>query len=97
MKERNYSGNRSDKKKQPRPMPSIAKREQADEVRSGDRIVVTIKRLGINGEGVGYYRRKAVFVEGGIPGEVIKAEVTRVENKYIAAAIGDREAFSTPG
>lgn len=75
-------------------MPSIAKREQADEVRSGDRIVVTIKRLGINGEGVGYYRRKAVFVEGGIPGEVIKAEVTRVENKYIAAAIREIEKRS---
>lgn len=94
MKESKSSGNRPKKKPHPRSKPPIAKREQADEVRSGDRIVVTIKRLGINGEGVGYYRRKAVFVEGGIPGEVIHAEVTRVENKYIAAAIREIEKRS---
>jgi 23S rRNA (uracil1939-C5)-methyltransferase len=87
MKDRNYAGNRPGNKTQSRPKPPITKREQADEVRTGDRIVVTIKRLGINGEGVGYYRRKAVFVEGGIPGEVIHAEVTRVEPKYITASI----------
>ena len=34
----------------------------ADEAKPGDRIVVTIKRIGINGEGVGFYRRKVVFV-----------------------------------
>lgn len=76
--------------------PYAAKREQAEEVRAGDRIVITIKRLGINGEGVGYYRRKAVFIEGGIPGEVVKAEVAKVDPKYITARIKDIEKRS-PG
>lgn len=77
-----------------RSKPYAAKREQAEEVRAGDRIVITIKRLGINGEGVGYYRRKAVFIEGGIPGEVVKAEVMKVESKYITARIKDIEKRS---
>ncbi|MGG6312281.1 23S rRNA (uracil(1939)-C(5))-methyltransferase RlmD [Paenibacillus macerans] len=96
MKDSRYSGNRQEKNHsaKPRPKPQIAKRDQADEVRAGDRIVVTIKRLGINGEGVGYYRRKAVFIEGGIPGEVIKAEVNRVEEKFIAASIREIEKRS---
>jgi 23S rRNA (uracil1939-C5)-methyltransferase len=48
----------------------------------GDRIIVTIKRIGINGEDVGYYKRKAVFVNGALPGEVVKASVTTVEPNW---------------
>lgn len=61
----------------------------ADEVRVGDRIVVTTKRIGINGEGVGYYKRKAVFVGGALPGEVVKAKVTAAEhNRLVASLVG---------
>ncbi|MBA9084965.1 23S rRNA (uracil1939-C5)-methyltransferase [Fontibacillus solani] len=74
--------------------PRITNRQTAEEIHSGDRIVVTIKRLGINGEGVGYYRRKAVFIEGALPDEVVKAEVTRVEHKFIAAKITQLEKTS---
>ncbi|MGZ7441778.1 23S rRNA (uracil(1939)-C(5))-methyltransferase RlmD [Paenibacillus sp. TH7-28] len=74
--------------------PSAASREQADRLKSGDRIIVTVKRLGINGEGVGYYRRKAVFIEGAIPGEVVKAEVTSVSDKFISATIKEIEKRS---
>ncbi|MFD0958264.1 23S rRNA (uracil(1939)-C(5))-methyltransferase RlmD [Paenibacillus chungangensis] len=59
----------------------------AEQVKAGDRIVVTIKRIGINGEGVGYYKRKAVFVEGALPGEVVKAKVSRVERGYLTADV----------
>ncbi|WP_415640018.1 23S rRNA (uracil(1939)-C(5))-methyltransferase RlmD [Paenibacillus sediminis] len=59
--------------------------EHAEELRVGDKIVVTIKRLGINGEGVGYYRRKAVFIDGVLPDEVVKAKVTHIEPKFIKA------------
>lgn len=72
----------------------ISNRQTAEELRAGDRIVVTIKRLGINGEGVGYYRRKAVFIEGALPDEVIKAEVLRAEPKYISATIREIEKRS---
>lgn len=65
----------------------VQHKETAEELTVGDNIVVTIKRIGINGEGVGYYRRKAVFVNGALPGEVVKAKVTRSENKFIEALI----------
>jgi 23S rRNA (uracil1939-C5)-methyltransferase len=60
---------------------------QADELKPGDRIVVTIKRIGINGEGVGYYKRKAVFVPGALPGEIVKAAVTRNEPNRLTAEV----------
>ena len=70
------------------------KGKQADEVKVGDRIVVTIKRIGINGEGVGYYKRKAVFIDGAIVDEVIKAKVTKVERSYLQAEMIEIEKKS---
>lgn len=74
--------------------PAVTKRNSAEEVQTGDRIVVTIKRLGINGEGVGYYRRKAVFIKGALPEEVVKATVARVEAKFILADLNKIEKRS---
>ncbi|MBM4764431.1 23S rRNA (uracil(1939)-C(5))-methyltransferase RlmD [Bacillus sp. B15-48] len=48
---------------------------------------LTIKRLGINGEGVGYFKRHVVFVPGALPGEEVVAEVTKVHPKYSEARI----------
>ncbi|UFJ41247.1 23S rRNA (uracil(1939)-C(5))-methyltransferase RlmD [Brevibacillus humidisoli] len=53
----------------------------------GQQLTLTIKNLGINGEGIGYYKRKIVFVDGALPGEVVRAEVTRSERKYAAARL----------
>jgi 23S rRNA (uracil1939-C5)-methyltransferase len=66
----------------------------AEELRPSDRIVVTIKRLGINGEGLGYYRRKAVFIDGALSGEVVKAKVIDVQPKFIKAELTDIERRS---
>lgn len=66
----------------------------ADEVRPGDMIVVTIKRIGINGEGVGYYRRKVTFVPGALPGEVVKAKVTAAEPNRLTAQLIEIEKRS---
>ncbi|MFD0589053.1 23S rRNA (uracil(1939)-C(5))-methyltransferase RlmD [Paenibacillus sp. GCM10027627] len=66
----------------------------AEDVKQGDRIIVTIKRIGINGEGVGYYKRKAVFVEGALPGEVVKANVTKAESGYLNASLVEIEKKS---
>ncbi|MFB5674502.1 23S rRNA (uracil(1939)-C(5))-methyltransferase RlmD [Paenibacillus terreus] len=66
----------------------------AEELRPDDRIVVTIKRLGIHGEGVGYYRRKAVFIDGALKGEVVKAKVIDVQPKFIKAELTDIEKRS---
>ncbi|MDQ0220423.1 23S rRNA (uracil(1939)-C(5))-methyltransferase RlmD [Peribacillus cavernae] len=48
---------------------------------------LTIKRLGINGEGVGYFKKKVVFVPGALPGEEIVAEATKVQPKFSEAKI----------
>ncbi|MGB7999346.1 MAG: 23S rRNA (uracil(1939)-C(5))-methyltransferase RlmD [Anaerobacillus sp.] len=45
---------------------------------NGQTIPLTIKRLGINGEGVGFFKRTVVFVPGALPGEEITAEITKV-------------------
>lgn len=47
------------------------------------RKLLTIKKIGINGEGIGYYKRKAVFVDGALPSEEIICEFTKEHNKYI--------------
>jgi len=66
----------------------------AEDIQVGDLMVVTIKRLGINGEGVGYFKRKAVFVPGALPEEVVKAKAVRVEPTYISAALVEIEKAS---
>ncbi|MBJ6360357.1 23S rRNA (uracil(1939)-C(5))-methyltransferase RlmD [Paenibacillus sp. GCM10012307] len=66
----------------------------AEEVTIGERIIVTVKRIGINGEGVGYYKRKAVFIEGALPGEVVRASVTKVEPGFLMATIVELERRS---
>lgn len=48
---------------------------------------LTIKRLGINGEGVGYFKRQVVFVPGALPGEEIVAEATKIHPKFAEAKI----------
>jgi len=53
----------------------------------GQVILVTIKRLGINGEGVGYYKKKVVFINGALPGEVVVAEIKKVEKNYATAEL----------
>lgn len=47
-------------------------------MKMGQTIPLLIKRLGINGEGIGFYKRQVVFVPGALPGEEIQAEITRV-------------------
>lgn len=34
------------------------------QVKVGQQFPLTIKRLGINGEGIGYFKRKITFVKG---------------------------------
>ncbi|TDL30660.1 23S rRNA (uracil(1939)-C(5))-methyltransferase RlmD [Jeotgalibacillus sp. S-D1] len=48
---------------------------------------LTIKRLGINGEGVGYYKKQVVFVPGALPEEEVVVKVTKIHPKYAQAAI----------
>jgi 23S rRNA (uracil-5-)-methyltransferase RumA len=65
----------------------LARQQHEVHLRVGQLLTLTIKSLGINGEGIGYYRKKIVFVDGALPGEVVRAEVTRVEKNYAAARL----------
>lgn len=57
------------------------------QVKLGQRFPLTIKRLGINGEGIGYYKRKLTFVPGALPNEVVVAEVTGIKPTFLTAKI----------
>lgn len=51
------------------------------------RFLLTIKKIGINGEGIGYYKKKITFVKGALPDEVITCEVEEENEKYIKAKL----------
>lgn len=46
-----------------------------------DQFILDIKRMGINGEGIGFYNKLAVFVDGAIPGEGHDIVITKLEGK----------------
>ena len=48
---------------------------------------MTIKRIGINGEGIGYYKKQAVFIPGTLVGEEVVATCTRVAGGYAEAEL----------
>lgn len=48
----------------------------------GSEILLSIKRIGINGEGIGYYKRLAIFVNDCIPGEDCVVLITEVYDQY---------------
>jgi len=50
-------------------------------------IIITIKRLGINGEGIGYYRKKIIFIPGALPNEVVVAKIITEYPRYIDAEL----------
>ncbi|WEV43155.1 23S rRNA (uracil(1939)-C(5))-methyltransferase RlmD [Lactobacillus sp. ESL0684] len=50
-------------------------------------VIITIKRLGINGEGIGYYRKKIIFIPGALPGEVVVAKITQEFPHYLQAEL----------
>ncbi|PXZ12712.1 23S rRNA (uracil(1939)-C(5))-methyltransferase RlmD [Lactobacillus helveticus] len=46
-------------------------------------VIITIKRLGINGEGIGYYKKKIIFIPGTLPDEVVVAKIVKSYPHYI--------------
>ncbi|QQE73830.1 23S rRNA (uracil(1939)-C(5))-methyltransferase RlmD [Brevibacillus composti] len=73
--------------KRPAAQQRKAPRQEDAQIRVGQQMTLTIKSLGINGEGIGYFKRKIVFVEKALPGEVVHAEVTEVKEKYATARL----------
>lgn len=56
-------------------------------VQVGDRFPLTIRKMGVNGQGIGYFKHKVCFVPGTLPNEVIVAEVVNVHSRYLEAKI----------
>ncbi|WP_243291614.1 23S rRNA (uracil(1939)-C(5))-methyltransferase RlmD [Bacillus sp. FJAT-47783] len=56
-------------------------------IEKGQQFPLTIKRLGINGEGVGYFKKQVVFVPGALPGEEVVVEATKVHPKFAEGKI----------
>ena len=50
-------------------------------------VLITIKTIGINGEGIGYYKRQAVFVEGAVPPEEVVIRITDIKQRHAVGEI----------
>ncbi|GCF92357.1 23S rRNA (uracil-5-)-methyltransferase RumA [Enterococcus florum] len=48
-------------------------------------LTLKIKRLGINGEGLAYYKRLIVFVKGALPNETVIVKITKTTPRYAEA------------
>lgn len=51
------------------------------------RIPLKIKRMGINGEGIGFYQKTLVFVPGALKGEEIYCQITSVKQNFVQAKL----------
>ena len=60
------------------------------QVKLNDSILLTIKRIGINGEGVGFYKKQTIFVDNALPGEIVEVKIVDAKEKY---AIGEITKF----
>jgi len=60
---------------------------QQTELKEGQEVIVDIKRLGINGEGIAFYKKLAVFVNNAIPGEGVNVRITKILNKMAFAEV----------
>src|SRR3954451_18662212 len=63
------------------------KTEQGIKIQLKQTFPLTIKRLGINGEGVGYFKKQVVFVPGALPGEEVVVEATQINPRFAEAKI----------
>lgn len=57
------------------------------ELHVGDRFPLTIKRIGINGEGIGFFKHVIVFVPKAVPEDVIVCEITDIHPRFLNGKI----------
>ncbi|UQS83258.1 23S rRNA (uracil(1939)-C(5))-methyltransferase RlmD [Bombilactobacillus thymidiniphilus] len=61
----------------------------------GQKIKVTIKKLGINGEGIAYLQKKLVFITQALPQEIVTCEITQVKDHFLRAKVLQFHNFSS--
>ncbi|MEO1772784.1 23S rRNA (uracil(1939)-C(5))-methyltransferase RlmD [Candidatus Enterococcus ferrettii] len=59
----------------------------AVQLKTNQSLTLKIKRLGINGEGIAYYKRLIIFVKGALPKETIIAKITKATPRYAEAEL----------
>lgn len=62
-------------------------KKEAIKIEPKQQFPLTIKRLGINGEGVGYFKKQVVFVPGALPGEEVVVEAFKVQPNFAQAKV----------
>lgn len=56
-----------------------------EHIKIDDQLHISIKRMGINGEGIGYFNKLAIFVDQALPDEELDVVITQVyDNRAIA-------------
>ncbi|MEZ2121169.1 MULTISPECIES: class I SAM-dependent RNA methyltransferase [unclassified Corynebacterium] len=64
--------------------------DEQNAVGVGDRVTVTVDRPAHGGEGIAQLPDgRVVFVRGGLPGDVVRAEITKVKKRFTTARIID--------
>lgn len=56
-------------------------------IKEGQKLKLDIRKQGINGEGIAYYERLAIFVPGAIRKELVEVEIEKVYDRYALAKI----------
>ncbi|MDR3214734.1 MAG: TRAM domain-containing protein, partial [Bacilli bacterium] len=51
------------------------------------KIEIEIKKLGVNGEGIGYYNKKVVFIPNCLPEEIVRIYNLKTEKNYYTAEV----------
>ena len=57
------------------------------ELQVKQRIPLKIKRMGINGEGIGFYKKILVFVPGALKGEDVFCQIKAVKRNFVQAQL----------
>lgn len=59
----------------------------AVQLQTNQTLTLKIKRLGINGEGIAYYKRLIIFVTGALPNETVVAKITKATPRFAEASL----------
>lgn len=57
----------------------------AVQLKTNQTLTLKIKRLGINGEGIAYYKRLIIFVTGALPNETVVARISKATPRFAEA------------
>jgi len=70
-------------------MEAVVKMEKLNILEVGEQVTIEIKKLGINGEGIGYHNQLAVFVPGAMIREMVLVEITDTKPGFAMGKLVD--------